>query len=329
MKEILTWLGILACVLVFPVSYSTKSDATPALEAPASSTISSYSAKDYKDSISAEAMCNLSAEASNGILKDVYSAFMPVGYNTVSGWNHVYDNTLTNGLSYDLWVNKYAPTTYALVYAGTDQFVDTQQYISMETNENFSSQMIDAVEAAKNIEAMIKHKKERSKNPSLFGEVKELYITGHSLGGYLSSFVTSELVDASLGQSSSISVFDISSTLTISNIKCTTFGAPGMYYTGTFPKVPLTSWQERKVANEKQAKYNQYIVQYVNSLDPVGCLFPKYFEHLGVRIDLEVRKTAASTTVFFLLKFPATCFVGFGASIYYHMPWVYIPLLPD
>lgn len=327
MKEILTWLGILAIVLVFPMSYSTTTDSTPALNEPASSTISSSVAKNYVDSISNESMCNLSAEASTGVLKELYSFFMPLDNNSVSGWIHVYENSLPDGFTYDLWVNKYDPMTYTLVYAGTDQFIDTEQYISMEVDENFSSQMSEAIKAAKNITAMIEHKKERAKNPDAFGTVNNLFITGHSLGGYLASFVASELVDSSLGQTSRISTSDIGPNLTISNLKCITFGAPGMYYTGTFPAVHLTSWQERKVANDKQGKYDQYIVQYVNSLDPVGNLFPKLLQHIGVRVYLEVKKTAASTTMVFFMKLPPTYFVGFGASIYYHMPWVYIPLL--
>lgn len=334
MKELNLWILILCIVLLFPVIYNTKNDVSASQNSPATSASTIFNAKNYEESISNEAMCNLSAEASDTkIVKDLFSAFMPIKNNIVDGWIHVYEEYKESGLSFSFWVNKYDSTTYALVFSGTDEFKDTLQYVPMETSKNFSTQMIEAITATKNIQTYIDNKKSlKPQTSQIYGDVNKLFITGHSLGGYLSMFVTSEIIDSALkGQASRIDISEVSTSLEISNLKCITFGAPGMYSSGTCKiagiTVNLTAWQQRKVQYNNDKLYDPYIVQYVNSLDPVGNLLPNHFRHLGRRVDLQVQKTSASTTIYFFKQKPLTFLPAWGASVYYHMPWVYIPLL--
>lgn len=277
---------------------------------------------DYRslnESVSPKAMVSLSAEAYAGLIGSTIKLFMDVKNNTVSGWKVVSESTTAEGLEWTFWVNDYDPSIYCLAFAGTDQFTDAKQYIDMELNEQKATQMNQAVEVAKSIPKMI----ESNGNLS---PISKLYLTGHSLGGYLAMYVESELVDASMSISTAtISLEDIGE-LDIDDTKCYTFGAPGMYLSGTFAGVELTGWEINKKAMQGESKYNDYIVNYYNDIDPVANLLSEHLSQLGTKIKLNVRISPVSTIFKFLMNSRSFLIyaVGFTPSLYYHMPWVYL-----
>ncbi len=273
----------------------------------------------YDESVSDIAMCNLSSEVYIGLAGNVMTMFMEVEDNKVSGWRKISSQAKDSGFEWALWQNKYDETTYALAFAGTDQFKDALQYVDMELNENRASQMQEAVEVTKEVSSMIESENEGA-------SVKNFYLTGHSLGGYLAMYIASELVDSlSILSTSQLTIADVGLD-NISGLHCVTFGAPGMYLNGTFPNVELTSWEKIKSENNRQQLYTQIIKNYVNDLDPVGTLLPDYLSHLGRRVDLFVKKSPTSTIFRFMKSSDSLVLyaVGFTPSLYYHMPWVYI-----
>ena len=158
------------------------------------SSSSSLNNRVYADSISPKTMAYLSAEASWKNIGWFYKNFMPVKNDTVSGWLHIYEERTSLGFEWSFWVNKYDPSTYALVYAGTDELKDMLQYLSMELSQKYCQFMLDARAAAKKVKSIVSNA--ISQKPSDCDELETLYITGHSLGGYLASFIASELVDS-------------------------------------------------------------------------------------------------------------------------------------
>ena len=198
--------------------------------------------ENYNESVSSKTMAYLCAEASYDYVGWFYKQFMPVRNNQVSGWTHVtegrdgwYSNVVWSGLEWALWVNDFNKNTYCLVYAGTDEIPDMLNYIDMELAENYCPQMIGAVGAAKSIKSHVQDLV--NSKPNTYGTMTKLYITGHSLGGYLASYITSEMIDYYYGGSesnSNIRLSDVSNNLDIEDLHCVTFGAPGMYHTDDF-----------------------------------------------------------------------------------------------
>ena len=289
----------------------------------------------YNNSISLDTMCYLTAEASeNGDIYNIIKKYLEIKNNKAPGWTHVKQGHYTSGLSWTLWQNNYRPNTYCLVYAGTDQILDTASYLPMMIREAYCTQMDQAIAVAKSIKDYAK------------ADIKNLFIAGHSLGGYLASYVTSDLVDYSVNSAnthSRIKVSDIESTLSLSAVKCYTFGAPGFYYTPI--KIPvlganlvsLTDWGQEKKTNNIAGKYTKYIYNVRNNYDPVGHLFisPKSFTHLGTVRNLTVNKISAGKQNEFSRFVKNQGIIGLlygGASmlnipvhqVYYHLPHVYI-----
>lgn len=305
---------------------------TTAVTQPRSSS-GSYNYKEYVESVSATAMMHLASESSQGPLLEMYERKMELKNNDVEGWKHIEENTYENNMSYALWVNKYEKTTYVLVYAGTDHIQDTLDYVPMETSENRSKQMNKAAEVFKSIKGTIEQK--HQEDSSTYGELKNLYICGHSLGGYLSMYITSDLVDSALGyENTLVKLEDIGFEKYVSleelqgKITCVTFGAPGMYY-DELKLIPTTYWQKQKIEVNEQGKYNNFITQHVNSRDPVGNLFQyenfNKFKHLGTKIYYEVDKASFMTLSEFFMNNKNWLGAGIAYTpIYYHMPWVYI-----
>ncbi len=296
-------------------------------------TSGSYDYVKYEESVSATAMMHLASEASQGVLLEMYTRYMELQNNTVSGWTHIKQKTFDNNMSYALWVNQYDPTTYALIYAGTDHIEDTLDYIPMEISEDRSPQIKTAIEIAKGIDTTIDQK--HTENSTKYGKLNKLYVCGHSLGGYLSMYVTSDLVDCALGKSNTLITLEdigysnsIALTALKDKLQCVTFGAPGMYY-DPLPIISNTNWQKQKAEIHEMGLYDDIITQHVNSRDPVGNLFQyenfDKFEHLGTKVYYEVKKANFITLTKFF--FQNLNIIGAGIAytpIYYHMPWIYV-----
>ncbi len=305
-------------------------------------TSGAYNYAEYEESVSATAFMHLSAEASQGRLLKMYTKYMELEDNKIDGWVHIEENTFDNNMSYALWVNEYKNDTYALIYAGTDHIEDTLDYVPMETSEKRSPQMNKAVEVAKTIKGTIAEK--HAENPEVYGELNNLYVSGHSLGGYLSMYVVSDMVDSMLGYENVLITLDdigFGDVTTIDELKtklqCVTFGAPGVYYT-ELKLIPTTHWQKQKVEVNEAKHYDEIITQHVNSRDPVGNLFQyknlKTMRHLGTRKYYEVEKASLNTLTTFFRNNDNKSVVGIIVNagvaftvIYYHMPWVYVNVL--
>ena len=300
-----------------------------------SGTSSSMNNQLYKNSISLDSLCYLTAEASeNGDIYNIFKKYLEIRNNTAPGWIHIKQGHYNSGLSWTLWQNKYESNTYCLVYAGTDQILDTASYLPMMLDEDYCTQMNQAIEVAKSI-------KNHAKT-----SIKKLFVAGHSLGGYLASYVVSDMVDYSVNSSqtrSRIKASDIESTLSIGNVRGYTFGAPGFYL---YPakivgvvKVPITDWAKEKKANNDAGKYNKYIYNYTNNYDPVGHLFifPNSFKHLGNYKDYKVNKISAGKENEFSRFVQEQGLIGklYGVAnklipvsrVYYHLPHVYINVM--
>lgn len=285
----------------------------------------------YNDSISPKAMCNIAAEVSVGLLKTIYSKFMPIKEDHISGWNLLEKENKDSGLSYKLWVNEYDKSVYTITLSGTDQIKDTTQYFPMMMDEEYPIQMKETLEVGKNIVPMIDNNIKSGKGEKL----SRLFITGHSLGGYLSAFLASEIVDSYNNENhQNINYSDfLYSDFSIDNIHCYTFGAPGFYNklldegvlgTGYYANHPIPEWGQKKQSNNEQGKYNKYITNYYNNLDLVGTLYVENdnLKHLGKVIIIWINNASPVNLYIFTLSFKEVT-----KKLYYHMPWVYINVL--
>lgn len=295
--------------------------------------------KKFEESVSPKAMCNISAEASIGALKTVYKQFMSISDDYVSGWKMLKKETKDSGLTYKFWVNTYDNSVYTLTIAGTDQIKDTTQYFPMVLSSEYPEQMVETLEIGKNLNSMISN----AVNSGDGSQISELYITGHSLGGYLTAFLTSEIVDSYYNDS-----FDdiqytefLNRDFDITNLHCYTFGAPGFYNkmlpegvlgVGVYANSPVPEWVAKKqrvngdtsINGYGVNRYSDFITNYYNTLDLVGTLYVKddNLKHLGKTIVLKVNNANPENLYLFslsILKAPE--------KLYYHMPWVYINVL--
>lgn len=285
----------------------------------------------YSESVSPKAMCNISAEVSVGILKEVYKTFMAIGDDKVSGWKLLEKGSKQSGLAYKLWVNRYDKSVYTLTLSGTDQIRDTSQYFPMMMDEEYPIQMKETLEVGKKIVSLL----EKNTSAGNGEKMTDFYITGHSLGGYLSAFLASEIVDSYNGENhQNIKYSDfLYSNFSIENVHCYTFGAPGFYNKpmdegvlgiGIYANHPIPSWGVKKKTNNEQGKYDDVITNYYNNLDLVGTLYVANdnLKHLGTTIVMWVNN--ANPVNLYLLS---VNFVEVPKKLYYHMPWVYINVL--
>lgn len=289
---------------------------------------------DYRklsDSVSPKAMCTIAAEASIGAVKEIYKTFMAIKDDSVSGWRLLEKDTKRSGLTYKLWVNRYDKSVYTLALSGTDQIKDTSQYFPMMMDEEYPIQMKETLEVGKQIVSLV------NKNVSKgYGEkMTELYITGHSLGGYLSAFLASEIVDSYNNENhQDIKYSDfVYLGFKLENIHCYTFGAPGFYNKplgegvlgiGIYANHPIPNWGKKKKSNNSKGKYDSVITNYYNNLDLVGTLYVENdnLKHLGTTIVLWVNNANPVNLYLFSVNF-----LQVPKKLYYHMPWVYINVL--
>lgn len=242
--------------------------------------------EEYQDSVSNETMFALSVEAYQNLLGSLIKLMATVKDNEVNGWIHKYTVDKDVGFSCTVWENAYNENTYAMVLAGTDEFFDdmVRTYWPMVALEDPCDQLKYTVSETIDM-----------KNHDI-NRIDRLYIAGYSLGGYLSNYLATELVDASNGYDSSISVKDISSTLTIDNVKCFSFAAPGFFIEELeLPEVNkylneigdyfnhVTEWSKAKYQRHINGDYDNNIVNIKNSKDPVANLFidPSKFKLVG------------------------------------------------
>lgn len=308
------------------------------------SAVTKYETRD--DFSSASTLCYLAAESYMSTeLRNIIGSYLEVKDNQAPGWKYITDaHNKWTGFSWAFWQNEKNPNRYCLVYTGTDDVLDVGQYLPMMIDEVYSWQIKEAINTAKNIKQYAPTK------------IEELYITGHSLGGYLAAFVASNLVDSYVAPTtthSNIKVSDIESTLKIQNVKCHTFAAPGFYYTpminiGLLKALgvnvsALSNWGQEKKSNNELGLYDDTIYNYRNQFDPVGnlCISPQNFRHLGQVIELKINQATAGEInafsrvvgkqgllgAFYTIVKPFKIFNLRPTDLYYHMPHNYINAL--
>ena len=314
--------AVMSVVGIGAASITTAVTGLPTTSNPTNSTA-------YEQSVSALTMCDLASEAYTGALFNLMSKYMKIKNNSVAGWLHIKEETFSDGLTYALWVNSFDPTTYVLVYTGTDQIKDMLDYIPMEVSKNRSSQMKNAATVLKGIDETIANL--HSQNASVFGELEKLYITGHSLGGYLAMYIASDLVDSVLTNNANVLVgvndigwgnVDTKEEIQ-SKLQCVTIGAPGM---NVKIKALLTDWQKQKIEANNSGHYTEIITQYIQPGDPVTTIVPGG-DHLGRKVQFKKPSVSVSTKWKFFSENPGIIGAGAAFLLYHHLPWVYSNLI--
>lgn len=281
----LFWSLALCAVIIFGPS------TLSAMQAPRINTANIY-CEEYQDSVSNETMFALSVEAYQNLWGKVVKWMAKVEDNKVNGWKYKYTVDKDWGFSCTVWENAYNKNTYAMVLSGTDDFIGDilGTYLPMMLSEEPCPQLQSTVEETKNM-----------KNHEL-NRIDRLYIAGYSLGGFLSNYLATELVDSSNGYDSHISVSDISPSLTIEEVKCFSFAAPGFYS----EKIDLseinqvvedvgnlvnhvTDWSKEKIKRDANGDYDNNIINIKNGRDPVANLFiaPNNFKQIGQILNVD------------------------------------------
>lgn len=264
-------------------------------------------AKRYNQSVSPQRMLLLATEVYTSHIRKITYYSMPVHKNFVEGWTVVArypesatgKEVTTNGTSAVLWVNNLDKTTYCFAIAGTDQFSDMLEYIPMEIFNTRSKQQKEVHSIVSNLDYEIEKNKTRLK----LGDIEKFYITGHSLGGFLSMSLGTDIIDSAVAQANNTTtdsftkVSDISETLDVNNVYTYTFAAPGLvneipaklieiinssvdlinqikykpiydFLTGLSTN-GIPNWSKEKFENNKNGVYNNNVFQYTNSRDVV------------------------------------------------------------
>lgn len=295
----------------------------------------------YKDSVSARTMLLLATEVYTGSIQEIMFSSMPIKKGKVDGWTLVSrypDNKMGNtlaGTTAALWVNNLDKETYCLSIAGTDQLGDMLQYIPMETSATRAKQQIEVDEIASSMNKVIQNNKSKMG----LGDVKKLYLTGHSLGAFLAMSLGTDLIDSSIAAKNGTKtnaltkVSDIGPSLKVNNVYTYTFAGPGLMI--EIPKdMPnsiktllgvgnvIPDWSKEKIANNKDGAYNKNLIQYTNTRDVVPNLYKlgnyaaalvldwwgtedikNLFVHLGKEYETTSKKYTLADSYSFIRRF--------------------------
>ena len=287
----LFWSLLLCAAVIFaPSTFS-------AAQAPRINT-ANIECREYQDSVSNETIFALSVEAYQNLWGNVVKWMAKVEDNKVNGWTHKYTVDGDADFSCTVWENNYNKNTYAMVLSGTDDLLQEplETYLPMMVNEELCPQLKQTVEQTKKM------------NTHGLNRIDRLYITGYSLGGYLSNFLATELVDDANGYETNISLSDISPTLLIENVKCVSFAAPGFYIEKLdIPAInnvidriansvnKVTSWTKAKMGRDAEGLYDDTITNILNGRDPVANLpiaIVNIMNFLKKPIDIKVPEKA-------------------------------------
>ena len=290
----------------------------------------------YKDSVSARTMLLLATEVNTGNVGEIASYSVPVKKGNVDGWTLVARypknaRATDEGTSAALWVNGLDKETYCLSIAGTDQWGDMLQYIPMETSASRAKQQKEVDEIASGLYKDV----QKNKTALGLGDIKKLYITGHSLGAFLAMSLGTDLIDASVAANKGTTTYsltkvsDICPTLKVNNVFTYTFAAPGLMIKIP-PKLPkavksllkvgdvIPNWSREKIANNKDGVYDKNLIQYTNSRDVVpnlhmwtGFVFSEWgvenpeelFLHLGKEYETTSKKYTLADTYSFIRRY--------------------------
>ncbi|HDR7449551.1 TPA: DUF1906 domain-containing protein [Bacillus toyonensis] len=158
------------------------------------------------------------------------------------GWLLHRKHTGKSKTSFDVYVykkeiskDKYA---YTVAFRGSQQLTDWVVQDFLQVGNNVAN--LQAEEAAKYVKTLIETDIDRNK-------MSHLYITGHSLGGYLAQWVQSEIIDGNLPSVKSYAV---------------TFNAPGFNPLMKFIDNAYKAKVVVKLANDKLKKYDDLIINH-------------------------------------------------------------------
>lgn len=140
---------------------------------------------------------------------------------------------------------------YAVAYAGTKDSLD---YVTDMSEIKTGIKGAQVTVAELKLEELLKKDKNK---------IEKLYLTGHSLGGYIAAFLASDIIDDSSGLG----------IIPKSKVKAYTFNAPGI----SLSVFPTPS--KLKIARDKLGKYDNYILNYYIKTDPVS----SFGDNLGKR----------------------------------------------
>ena len=232
--------------------------------------VSNHNQTAFAESTNSKTVYSLAVEAYQGLWGGCLHYFCSIKDNEVPGWKYQYTVNGTEDFSCTVWQNNYEENTYAMILSGTDRISDIKTYIPMMTEEVPSSQLQQTIKATKDM----KNKVDK--------DIKKLYISGYSLGGYLSNYLAMELVDSANGYVNEvakqydvdISVKDIGDELTIDNVFCYSYAAPGLYakeikWLADRDVFPIPAWVKDKLARNENGDYSENIKNYKNNKDLV------------------------------------------------------------
>lgn len=215
---------------------------------------------------------NVEAKSKNGSLafqmKEMASAsYKKTSENTVRGWKFYKKASFVNSLQYKIFRKKKGKKyDYTIAVAGTSGFIDGFTDFNIIVNNHYVGQ-IKTLE--KEVNSFIKKNKSK---------INKLYVTGHSLGGFLASYVVSDVVQG-------VRVKGISK----SKVKAYTFNAPGFkkdyikmvrlpnsfnIWKKKWVKEPISA---KKLKNNKKKHFHKYIINY----RIIGDVFSTYNTSLG------------------------------------------------
>lgn len=219
----------------------------------------------FAQSTSANTMYTLSVESYQGIWGWCLRQLCSIENNKVPGWKYQY-TVKEKTFSCTVWQNNYEDNTYAMILSGTDECLVEDMlttYFPMMAQEDRCFQLDKTIEETKKMGE--KYNK----------QIDKLYISGYSLGGYLSNYLAMELVDGEQ-YDSEITVKDIGDNLKIDNVFCYSYAAPGLYAERfkweeqNANWVPIPQWVQDKLDRNAAGNYEGVIKNYKNNKDPVA-----------------------------------------------------------